>query len=154
MRISILLCRQLLLNVLLDFLQVRRQHYKLGLYRSLDSQVLLIGLSVTKLGFEILPLLPEFLAVISRVSKLTDVHENGSGTIDFTHVRLNFCVLPTYLDYLLFSKFLEGCFENSPRFGNAKQLRNFGDIDVEGLESLLFGEVVDHPVVDLNGMRV
>lgn len=116
--------------------------------------MLLICLSVAKLGLEILPLLPELLAVISGVSKLANVHENGSSTVDLTHVRLDLRVLPTYLYNLFFRKFLKGSFEDSSCFRYTEQLRNFGDIDVEGLEPLLFGQVIDHSVVDLYGMRV
>ena len=112
------------------------------------------GLFVTVFSLKVLPFVPYPVSVVFRVCKLADVSVDGSGPFDFTHLYFDIGIFSADLQHLFLIQFLQSCVEYRPGFRNPQQFTHFCNVDVEGCISLVFRDIVDHPVVDLNRVRV
>ncbi len=80
--------------------------------------------------------------------------ENASCPLDLAQVGLQLGVLPAHYQDLAFGQIPQGVLEDGSGLGDPQHFGHLGYVDGVGLEPLASRHHFDHPVVDLDSVRV
>ena len=112
------------------------------------------GFFVSVFGLEILPFLPHTFSIIFWICELADVGINGPGSFNLAHFYLNVSIFLANLHDLFLVELLKSGIKNCPCLCYSQKLAHLCNVNVEGLVSFIFQDIVDHTIIYFDCVRV